>query len=99
MRAQRFGAGDTPSAAATPTAPAGRVLDVEKKLERARRFGLPVDLTPKSDAERKQARSERFGDANGSAEKPVSCLFVIPSCDLVFAFGFAKDTHGVQGGG
>ncbi len=94
MRAQRFGAGDTPSAAATPTAPAGRVLDVEKKLERARRFGLPVDLTPKKDAERKKARSERFGDANGSAEKPVSCLlsflvaiWILPRILMVFRGG------------
>ncbi|VDD74555.1 unnamed protein product [Mesocestoides corti] len=57
--------------------PNGRVLDEEKKLERARRFGLPVNPNPKSHAERLQARAARFGEsavtnsANGTKSSSV----------------------------
>nr|CDS30815.1 SAP domain containing ribonucleoprotein [Hymenolepis microstoma] len=59
-RKQRFGGtGDVPSnnPSSRPTVSG---LDLEKRLERAKRFGLPVDTVPKSDIDRMKSRAERF---------------------------------------
>lgn len=59
-RKQRFG-----ESTAVPSNGSSRPTlsdpDLEKKLERAKRFGLPVSTIPKSDAERVKTRVERFG--------------------------------------
>ncbi|KAM3173203.1 hypothetical protein ACTXT7_012971 [Hymenolepis weldensis] len=60
-RKQRFGAiGDVSS-----NGPSSRLSvsdpDLEKRLERAKRFGLPVSAVPKSETERAKTRADRFG--------------------------------------
>ncbi|KAM7534875.1 hypothetical protein Aperf_G00000105348 [Anoplocephala perfoliata] len=60
-RRQRFGGSGEASNSLAPSRAFTNDSEWEKKLERARRFGLPVAAVPKSDSERWKARSERFG--------------------------------------
>ncbi|VDM32871.1 unnamed protein product [Hydatigera taeniaeformis] len=71
LRKQRFGGCDDGAASITSSVsaprPLGNAADWEKRMERARRFGLPVATVPKSDSERWKARAMRFG-VNGSKQ-------------------------------
>lgn len=73
LRKQRFGGGDNEVAA--PPRPLTNAPDWEKRLARAKRFGLPVASVPKTDTERWKARAERFGVGGNNGLKTVS--FVI----------------------
>ncbi|KAL5105787.1 SAP domain-containing ribonucleoprotein [Taenia crassiceps] len=72
LRKQRFGGcGDGAESATSSSSaprPLGNAADWEKRMERARRFGLPVTTVPKSDSERWKARALRFG-VNGSKQE------------------------------
>ncbi|KAH9279424.1 SAP domain-containing ribonucleoprotein [Echinococcus granulosus] len=74
LRKQRFGDSSDGSVNTTGNTPSHRPLgnaaDWEKRMERARRFGLPVTTVPKSDSERWKARALRFGEGTtGSSEE------------------------------
>ncbi|VDO11505.1 unnamed protein product [Rodentolepis nana] len=62
-RKQRFGGIGDVSSNYSSTRPTLSGQDLEKRLERAKRFGLPVDTFPKSDIERMKSRAERFATA------------------------------------
>ncbi|VDL23939.1 unnamed protein product [Hymenolepis diminuta] len=59
-RKQRFG-GTSDASSNGPSRPIVSDPDLEKRLERAKRFGLPVVVAPKSETERVKTRAERFG--------------------------------------
>ena len=75
IRAAKFGV-----AAAASVAPAAAVASDEKKLERAKRFGLPVTSSdvktsnkigavPSADLDTLKKRAERFGQTNSNTMK------------------------------